>query len=145
VGVTRTNGATRLGTAPGSSSCFELFSTVLFPFVVSYVFARPLGRDIGGRSNEKRDSLSRCCTPQLFAEIHHFAREMAVNVKQDPVVGVSLPKRKTVRQAPGQVYLTSMSPQYACSQALPKLVSANQKDLLPPMELMHYCSGALHP
>ena len=96
--------------SPSSSSSFELCSTPLLPFVFSFLCARPFDRDISGRSNEKRNSLLRCCTPQLFAEVHHLSREVGVNIQQDPVVGVSLPKRTTIGEAPGHLYSKSMSP-----------------------------------
>ena len=107
-------------------------------------FSRPLERKASWRSNKKCNALSRCRMPELFTEIDHFSWELGANVQQNPVVGVCLPKRKTIGQSPGHVYLKPVAPQYACPQALPKFGSANEKDPLCPTEFMRSCGSPFH-
>jgi hypothetical protein len=127
-----------------SSSCFELCGRLDCLLVFSHLFVRPFGRNVSGRSDEKCNSLSRSRAPELFTEIDYFSGQLRVNVEQHPVVEVRSPDRAAFGELWDDVDLKPLGSQYACSQALPKLGSANQKDSPPPTEFMHYCGGALH-
>jgi hypothetical protein len=81
--------------------------------------------------------------PQPLTEIHHFTWALRVNIHKDPVVGVSLQKTTTVVQAPGHIYLKPMRAQDACTQALPKLFPADNKDFWDTVEPVECSGGAL--
>ncbi len=127
-----------------SGSCFKPCCRAQSLFVFGDRFARPFKGHVNRMSDKKRDSLLRCGMAELFAKIHHFSRQLGMNVQQDPIVGILLPERTTVSQFSRHVHLKSMRSEYAGPQALPKLGAANDQDSRYPRNFIRYCGSTLH-